>query len=139
MAKASAASLSILPSVREYEPAPVTLGKAAAKVWNTVIRTKPQEWFGPDTYPLLETYCSLVIEHKAVLILVNHLTGEGLDVAGVARLQELSKLLQGQRASLAMLATKMRLSQQSKYGARQAAEGKNRQAPTANKPWERTA
>ena len=139
MAKASAAALSILPAVREYEPAPESLSPAAAEVWRKVIRSKPHDWFGHDTYPLLETYCSLVVEHQAVLRAVQLPDDPALMDAAMERLAAWSKILAAQRASLAMLATKMRLAQQSKYGARQAAEGKNRQQGPAAKPWEKTA
>lgn len=131
--------MSILPATREYAPAPETLAPLAAAVWRKVIRSKPVDWFGEDTYPLLETYCSLVIEHQAVLRAVQIPDDPALADAALERLAGWTKVLAGQRAGLAMLATKMRLAQQSKYGARQAAEGKNRGTGATTKPWEKTA
>lgn len=139
MPRASAASLAIVAAARGYEPAPATLSPAAAEVWNRVIRSKPVEWFGPETYPLLETYCSLVIEHRAILRATQISDDPALLDAAVERLAGWAKVLAAQRNSLGMLATKMRLSQQSKYGARQATEGKNRPQAVAKggQPWER--
>ncbi len=139
MAKSSSAALSIVAGVRVYAEPPATLSEAAAVVWRKTIRSKPVEWFGDDSYPMLALYCRAVVEESkagAALHAIDVASLSNDELIGYGRLV---RIVDAQRRAIAMLATKMRLCQQSKYGHRQAAEGKGRPQSMAAKPWERAS
>src|SRR5687767_7349624 len=57
----SSAALSVVPIARIGQPQrpepPKHLSKAAAAVWREVVSGVRVDWFGRETWPLLEQYC----------------------------------------------------------------------------------
>lgn len=105
-----------------YAEAPYELGEAESYVWNSVVQCNPPDWFSPATYPLLMAYCRHVVAANHI---ADWITAELEDAARAAGGQAtygnyptigIDKLLtmQAQQSrAIAMLATKMRLAQQS--------------------------
>ena len=100
-----------------------------AAVWREIVASKPADWFGADNLPLLEHYCSMTVESRRVSLKLRQVSPECLD--DYERLIALQSKIGGQLSSLA---TKMRLTQQSRYGARAAATASDKTA--VKKPWE---
>ena len=135
MSKKSAAALSVVaPEFGRPDP-PSDLRPDEAEVWRTVVATKPADWFSRDTHPLLSAYCRASCSSKAIAKQVDAFDPEWMESHdGLMRYNRLMAMQHRQAMVMANLATKMRISQQSKYGAR-AAEAKARPSSAA-KPWE---
>lgn len=118
--------------LRMQEPPP-DLTAEQAQVWAAIVATKPVDWFGADTLPLLAAYCRAVVEHRWISTQIDAKKDEWLlDYEGMQRYDRATKLQERQARMMSSLATKMRLTQQSQYGARGAARN-NR--PEGSKPW----
>lgn len=135
MSRKSAASLAIVtPAFGRPDP-PLELKAAEAEIWRTVVATKPAEWFSRDTHPLLIAYCRAKIGADVVAKQVAAFDEAWLtDPEGLKRYERLLRMARSQAATLAQLATKMRISQQSRYDTRVAANAAKPSA--AAKPWE---
>lgn len=137
MPKKSAASLAVVAPVFGRPEPPPELQPSEAEVWRSVVATKPADWFTRDTHPLLTGYCRAAVAADLIAAQVKVFDPAWLATDdGLGRYNQLMKMAQRQASLLATLATKMRLAQQSKYGAR-GAETQSR-AGAAVKPWERT-
>jgi hypothetical protein len=118
--------IATLPGQRPEPPGPLSDEEAA--VWRAVVATKPSDWFLPDTWPLLADYCTACVQQEGVRRLLNT---EECDKEKTLRLLDmLGKLKMA-------LATKMRLSQQSRYRADAADAAQRRAGASPNKPWEK--
>jgi phage terminase small subunit len=56
----SAADLATSPVAlvpQERPKAPECLDKEAAEAWEKLVGAMPADWFGPESYPILESYC----------------------------------------------------------------------------------
>ena len=139
MARKSAASLAVVtPGQRRPEP-PAALQPAEADKWREIVSTKPGDWFTKDTHPLLMAYVRAMMASEVIAQQVAAFDPEWMaDRDGLARFDRLMAMQERQGKLMAMLATKMRLSQQSKYGAR-GAETAARNAAGGTRPWERVA
>ncbi len=113
---------------------PEKLSDLEREVWRRIVATKPSEWFTPDSQPLLIEYCRAVI-------FADELAEALAKVVGVPEGDELDPWLrlrarQDQNARLlTTLATKMRLTQQSRWTAPSAATAQKNTAQD-RKPWE---
>jgi hypothetical protein len=111
-------------------PAPGDLEPAEAALWRDIVASKPADWFGGDCAPLLKEYvrsarmCDLLAPRISAAI-------GTVDPRGLKRLLDL-RHQESTRA--AMLATKLRLTQQSRYSARAAASADRRAAGA--RPWQ---
>ena len=95
--------------------APADLTKEQTEVWREIINEMPADWFGPETAPMLSQYCRHIDAARKVALLIGQAEkGEQFAVEDYARLL---KMQETESRAIASLATKMRLSQQSKYGA----------------------
>jgi hypothetical protein len=140
MARRSAASLSISrpPSVGERPEPPAGLTAPEAELWRKVVDGKPADWWGEDNLPLLAEYCRAVCTCEVLAGRLAEATGrEGTPDAELGRLLNW-RHREAERA--ARLATKLRLTQQSRYGARSAARQAGRAAGGSagggKRPWE---
>jgi hypothetical protein len=134
MPRRSAASLAIVTPDLSRPKAPAELTKDEAVVWEEVVSTKPADWFTRDTHPLLVAYCRATVVSRVIAKQVDAFNQEWLvQDGGLARYEKLVRMQRSQSTLLATLATKMRISQQSKYGARGA--NSHAKAGAAPKPW----
>lgn len=129
----SAASLAVVASnalPQRIEP-PGYLSPAQAALWVDVVNTKPADWFGPDSAPIL-------VEYVRAVETCNQLAGPIAATMDGGNPKEIASILtvrdrEAKRA--ADLATKLRLTQQSRYTP-QAAATANKRAQNAAKPWD---
>lgn len=129
--RVSAADLAIVPmtplgAVERQKP-PHDLTDEEVEVWQGVVNAEPADWFSPSTVPLLTQYCRHVVAARQIGELKERATAE-MD------LPTLDKLLQMQAresAAIALLATKMRIAQQSTTNHRG-----NKKPTPARKLWE---
>lgn len=128
----SAASLLIAPrpvEIVERQRPPADLTDEEVEVWAAVVHSEPADWFSPSTVPLLAQYSRHVVSAKRIAELIERATSDPeLSVKDYDRL-----LLMQERESrtIAMLATKMRISQQATTNHRG-----NKKPTAARKPWE---
>lgn len=99
-------------------------------LWRAVVASKPAEWFGPDSAPILKEYvrasvtCDLLDEK----VKGEMLTGE------VGVVKTLLDMRDKESKRSALLATKLRLTQQSRYTP-QAAATADKHA-SGKRPWQ---
>lgn len=126
----SAANLSVVaPSgvlaVHRLTP-PAELCAAESLVWSRVVNAMPADWWDASNAVLLVEYCR-------AWVMCDRLAGMLSAADDVAEVKTLLKMRNTESCRLTTLATKMRLSQQSKYSEK-GAEGKHRRGTSA-KPW----
>ena len=128
----SAASLTVVPTglPSRLEP-PAHLSQAQADIWRAVVETKPADWFGADSAPLLTEYVRAVdMTNLLELQIQAAVAGEG-DIS----MKDLLKMRDTEARRAVTLATKMRLTQQSRYTDKSAGTA-DRKAGSA-RPWQR--
>jgi hypothetical protein len=134
MSKPSAESLSIASvSIPTRPEPPVDLTDFEKEIWRSVTNTKPPEWFQPDTFPLLRAYCRAAsvyeqISEKVVFLDIKFCDDDKLIRGWIDSQEKQARLI-------ATLATKMRLTQQSRYTP-MASQTANKKAVPGKKPWE---
>jgi hypothetical protein len=111
--------------------APYGLSDDEAEVWRGVVNNLPTHWFAIETFPLLEAYCRHVVRSRRLAQLINAAesgTGEfDLETYG-----GLLRLQQAESRAIAMLATKMRIAQQSTI----TKEDKTKGVGKGKRPWQ---
>jgi hypothetical protein len=114
-------------------PAPVGLSSAESTLWRAVVDSKPAVWFGPDSAPVLAEYVRAVVMCDTLASRLRHVLAGGTidDVRLVLGLRD----KESRRAAL--LATKLRLTQQSRYTPQSAATADTR--ATGRRPWDKPA
>jgi hypothetical protein len=133
----SAAELSIIGAggiavARRLDP-PSQLSDEMADIWRGIVNGKPGDWFDAGSAPVLAQYCRHVIAARRASQLI--LEEEAADGFGVDHWNALLRVQERQSALLASLATKLRLTPQSRYGPRGAATAALNEA-TGPAPWE---
>lgn len=129
------ALVSPLPGQR-LEP-PETLTVAQKATWRAVVATKPPEWFAADSAPVLIAYCKAVETYSHLSALVEkYQAKKRLNLAALKAYGFALAAQEKQAKLIAMLATKMRLVQQSRYTTQSAGTADRRTANTEKKPWE---
>ena len=129
----SSASLSVVRPLENGLPqAPESYSDDAAALWSQMIASKPADWWDAGTYPLLDSYIRTCIEHQKISALVDgmHPISSDDEIEAYEKLHKIQDRLASQ---MARMATKMRLSQQSKYGARSAETGSR---GGGKRPWD---
>ncbi len=136
MSRRSAASLAILQGSKGQLPdAPAHLTPAQAEVWRAVVSTKPVDWFAADSYPVLEGYCLAVDMQNEIAAAINGYDRSSIAGEGLNHWKALIKLARDQQQHVAMLATKLRLTPQSRYTPKSANTANNRAG--LERPWSR--
>lgn len=129
----SAASLEVAAvsplEVVERPRCPHDLTDEEAEVWFAVVNRLPADWFPVETHPLLVQYCRSTIQARRVAELIEKATAD--PELSVAAYDRLLRMQARSSASIAMLATKMRISQQSTSNHRG-----NKKQVSPRKPWE---
>jgi phage terminase small subunit len=124
----------------ERPEAPSHLTDDEAQLWREVVATKPADWFGRDSQPLLAAYCQAVVMHRQLSAMwhaaIERSKGDELNerLAALASIKDLNGMLTKTAGSVAALATKLRLTQQSRYTPQAANTASKKAAPL--RPWE---
>lgn len=135
--KSAAAALAVRHIPGQWPDPPERLTEAQADAWRAIVATKPHDWFGPETYPLLVEYIRATEQADLIARELEEFDPEWLrDEDGLDRFEKLNRLVDAKSSSLARLATKMRLSQQSRYSEKSAHTAAKNVGPAA-KPWHR--
>ena len=132
--KSSAELAVVRPLSTEMPDPPASYSDDQAATWCSILASKPADWWDAGTLPLLDAYVRAIAEHARISELLERMHPlEGMDeFKDYDAMQRTQDRLASQ---MARLATKMRLSQQSKYGAR-GADGAAARASSKGKPWE---
>ena len=130
----SSAALALAPVSRiekcERQRTPHDLNDEETEVWVAVVNDHPADWFSPSTVPILTAYCRHVIQARRVGELIEKGTSDpALSIKDYDRLLHMQ---QRESLTIATLATKMRISQQSTTNHR----GNKTVSSAPRKPWE---
>lgn len=137
MPRKSAESLSTVTNLpgQRLQP-PERLGVEAAEIWREVVATKPHDWFNADSAHLLEAYCHAVVSHRLVSVGVAAYTSAQMAAPkGVAVYDQMTRMQERQARVMATIATKLRLTQQSRYTPQAAATAAKKVGGGA-RPWD---
>jgi hypothetical protein len=118
--------------VRRPEPSE-HLDEDATTIWQATVNSLPADWFSPGALPMLEALCVLAVSQRYTLRALQKIE-RGRDDFDHDDWQRVQKQLGEISARISALATKLRLTPQSKYGARAAATAAGR--GSARKLWE---
>lgn len=116
-------------SVIQRPNCPHDLTDEESEIWFAVVNRLPADWFPTETHPLLTQYCRTVIQARRIAELIEQATAD--PELSVSAYDRLLKMQARCSSSLAMLATKMRISQQATTNHRG-----NKKQVTPRKPWE---
>jgi hypothetical protein len=135
----SAASLSVVSVLGNERPAPPDeLGEEEAEEWRAISARMPHDWWTRENYPLLCEYCRHIVRSrdlaKDITAFKRFPPEVRLTSDGIQRYDTLLRMADRERAAMVNLATKMRLTQQSRYRADKAASAADR-GKTVRKPW----
>lgn len=132
MSRRSTASLSVVPIGMPARLTPSNdLPEAQRALWLAIVESKPVEWFGEDSAPLLKEYVRAVtmcdlLEAQVQAAIAG---GDSTEVKGYLDMRD------KESRRVASLATKLRLTQQSRYTP-QAASTANKRIGAGAKPWQ---
>jgi hypothetical protein len=129
--KSTAALSVVATSLPQRMEPPQELTESQAALWREIVAGKPVEWFAADNAPLLAEYVRAVDMGNRLALEIE------LTLAGTAdhSLKDLLKMRDTEAKRATSIATKMRLTQQSRYTP-QAAATADRKAGSGNKPWQ---
>lgn len=130
MPRVSAAALSVVSTITR-PTAPDDLTAEQKHEWDVVVQALPPDWFPQETWPLLKQYCRLIT--RARMLAVYFGNGKGIERDVFLKLSQ--QEVEVSRA-IVILATKMRITQQSTYD--KTKSKKKRFRSTTVKPWEET-
>jgi hypothetical protein len=130
----SAASLSVVSGgVIERPKAPDDLNDEMKTEWIAVVNRMPADWFTRETHSILAQYCRHVVAANRVSQLIEQWeTTDGLEIGDYDRLL---KMQEREGRAISSLATRMRLTQQSKYTERTSQTASNK-SKSGFKPWQ---
>lgn len=129
----SASSLSVVRTIQAIDRVrpPPGLTDAQCDLWRHIVAALPADWFDASSVPLLAEYVRAVDMCELLEGQVQEAVKEG----DAEKLQVVLRLRDTESRRVMSLATKMRISQQSTYNAKNGATGKNNGGPS-RKPWE---
>lgn|SRR5690554_3984256 len=131
MSKPSASSLTVVQAgLPEKLAAPEDLTPEQRIRWKAVVESKPNDWFGQDSAPLLKEY----VRAEAMCDLLSKQVDEAMLGSRVQDARLLLEMRDKESRRLANLATKLRLTQQSRYTP-QAASTASKKAGNS-RPWQ---
>lgn len=134
MSRRSAASLEVFQGGKGQLPEPPAfLTPNQAEIWKAVVSTKPYDWFAADSFPVLAAYCRAVSMDNEISAAIDSYDRAAIAGEGLKEWSSLIKMQRDQQQHVAMLATKLRLTPQSRYTPK-AANTANNRAGSA-RPW----
>lgn len=140
MPKKSAAALSVVPigTAIHRLSAPPSLTDEEAQVWDTVVSTKPADWFQGDSAPVLEEYCKAVCMARFLAFQIEAAkVSSGDEKTDMKTFESLLRLRDMESKRVLAAGTKLRLTQQSRYTPKSGATADKGAGKTAL-PWQRT-
>jgi hypothetical protein len=131
----SAASLSVMPApvARRLDP-PAGMNARQSALWREVVEAKPVDWFSADNGPLLAEYVRAVDMGNMLAIQIDALLSSDDSTEIALQLKPLLDMRDKEAKRATSIATKLRLTNQSRYTP-QAAATANKRAGSVAKPW----
>ena len=123
MPKKSALQMSVAQSTEldRRIPPPADLTEYQAQLWMSITATKPADWFQADCLPLLSAYCKHISTAAVIDQQIDAVEPEQItDLKFLRQYQKLLDMREKQTRAIASLATKMRLTPQSRYDTQKA-------------------
>jgi hypothetical protein len=135
----SAASLAVVPLATPAPPSPLPgLTEEQAAVWDSIVRSLPYNWFAPSSYDLLGLMCRHVVTARVIWGLIDKVDTASLTTAAaIIHFDRLSRLAEREGKMIAMLGTKLRLTNQSRYDPKTAFRQTSEPRSSGLKPWEK--
>jgi hypothetical protein len=96
--------------------------------WDRVVGSMPAEWFKPETHAMLAQYCRHVIGSRKISQFVE--AEENNPMLDMKELERLYRMREREGRAASMLATRMRITQQTYY------DKQKRRNSGTEKPWE---
>ncbi len=133
----SAAALSVVPVVPNGRPGPPKqLTEEQAREWRAIIGRMPADWFTREVQPLLMAYCKHLRTYRQLSESIEAFDRSQLTSRdGLLHYDRLLAMREREVKSMATLATRMRLTPQSRYQP-STAKARADQAGSGRKPWE---
>lgn len=111
--------------------APSHLTADQRKEWRAIVDRLPADWFTRENYPLLAQYCRHVDNANRIATAIDGLTDMASEEA-----ERLLKMAEREGRAMSSLATRLRLTQQSRYNAQAASTAAKNSGTAERKPWE---
>jgi phage terminase small subunit len=111
--------------------APSHLTADQRKEWRAIVDRLPAGWFTRENFPLLAQYCRHVDNANRIATAIDALA----DI-GDAKAEALLKMAEREGRAMSSLATRLRLTQQSRYNAQAASTAAKNSGTAERKPWE---
>ncbi|HEU4855301.1 MAG TPA: hypothetical protein VFS89_08460 [Nitrosospira sp.] len=136
MAKKSSASLSVVPpAVATVLSPPKTLTARQKELWKEIVLSKPASWFDRSTAPLLSGYVKAIASHEFLASQSDAIEATLAAESGdLKTLNRIHAMIERQARLIQTFATKLRLTQQSRYTAATAAVVAGKASGT--RPWD---
>jgi len=131
----SLASVTVLPAplAVRLEP-PTGLTEAQTVIWRDVVGTKPADWFTADNAPLLAVYVRAVAMCDLLALGIEaEIAGPNEDGPG---LKGLLDMRDKESKRVTSIATKLRLTNQSRYTPQASATANKKSTPATGSPWQ---
>lgn len=137
--KKSAAAMSTAGAPAAARPKPPADLTAAQKIeWKAVVDRMPADWFTRETHALLTQYVRHVSNAAKLAKALDAYTVEMLTTEpGVEGFDKLAKMHERESRAMSSHATRLRLTQQSRYNPSAANTAAKNGGKAARKPWER--
>lgn len=132
MSRRSAASLAVVQALPDARtPAPRVLNATEAELWRAVVDSKPADWFGADSVPVLTEYVRAACACDMLDAWLKRLLDEDGSTGDVRIILDMRDK---ESRRVANLATKLRLTQQSRYTPQAASTADRKVA--GKRPWQ---
>ena len=129
----SAASLAVMTATVPLH----SLNDPEAAIWRAITEAMPRDWFQREHHEMLVAYCRSVAMADFVSAEINRYQPKFLRVdGGVERLAKLTKIRDQEVRTAMSLATRLRLTNQSRYDARTAARRRDDPPAGTRRPWD---
>lgn len=130
VSKAAAEAQPLVPSMQR-PAAPKHLSAAQRREWKAVVDRLPADWFTRENTPLLAQYCRHVDNANRIAKAIDALADMSSEDA-----ERLLKMAEREGRAMSSLATRLRLTQQSRYNAQAASTAAKNSGTAERKPWE---
>lgn len=114
-------------SVIKRPQSPNELTSDESVEWDRVVGSMPAEWFKPETHAMLTQYCRHVIGARKISQFIENEESGPIDMK---ELERLYRMRERESRAASMLATRMRITQQTYY------DKQKRRNSGTEKPWE---
>jgi hypothetical protein len=134
----SLASLAVVRPISDSRPQPPPeLTEEQSVEWLEVTRRLPTDYFPRETHAMLAAFCRHVVAYRMLSKTIDEFEPTWMaEEGGLERLDRLGKMRDREGRALSSLATRLRLSPQSRMHQRSAARAADRGGTGGPRPWD---